>query len=95
VAAVRAPSWLVAEVLRQWERPSTADHLPRELLAVSLRRPSRALPALLSRWPDPIRALVGLEQPFDERARLPRQLKFYVVRSAAFLSRPLRRSNKL
>jgi len=91
--AVRAPPWLVAEVLRQWERPTTADHLPREPMAVSLRNPARALPALLSRWPDPIRAFVGLNRPFDERARLPGQLKFYVVRSAAFLSRPLRRPN--
>ena len=90
-AAARAPSWLVAEVLRQWEHPTTADHMPRELMAVSLRHPSRALPALLGRWPDPIRALVGLRRPFDERARLPRQLKLYVVQSAAFLRRPLRR----
>ncbi|MFL6337285.1 MAG: nucleotidyltransferase family protein [Pyrinomonadaceae bacterium] len=87
----RAPSWLVAEVLRQWERPTTADHLPREPMAVSLRHPARALPALLGRWPDPIEALVGLNQPFDERARLPRQFKFYAVRSADFLRRPLRR----
>ena len=91
--SARAPSWLVAEVLRQWERPTTAEHLPRELLAVSLRHPARALPALLSRWPDPIGAVVGLKQPFDERARLPRQLRFYVAQSAAFLKRPLRRSD--
>jgi hypothetical protein len=92
VKAARAPSWLVAEVLRRWERPCTADHLPRELMAASLRRPARALPALLSRWPDPIRAFGGLNQPFDERARVPRQLKFYLAQSAAFLKRPLRRS---
>lgn len=91
--AGRTPSWLVAEVLRQWERPTTADHLPRELLAVSLRHPLRALPALVGRWPDPVRAVVGLGLPFDERARLPRQLKFYVVQTAAFLKRPLRRSS--
>ena len=91
--AGRAPTWLVAEVLRQWERPTTADHLPREQMAVSLRHPARALPALLSRWPDPIKAVVGLNLPFDEKARLPRQLKFYVVQSAAFLRRPLRRPN--
>jgi hypothetical protein len=35
VSATRAPDWLVAEVLRQWERPCTADHLPRELMAVT------------------------------------------------------------
>ena len=89
--AGRAPSWLVAETLRRWERPTTADHLPRELMGVSLRHPARALPALLSRWPDPIQAFVGLNQPFDERPRLPRQLRFYVVRAAAFLRRPLQR----
>lgn len=91
VTAVRAPSWLVAEVLRQWERPATADHLPREPMATSLRHPSRVLPALKGRWPDSIRAVVGLKQPFDERARLPRQLKFYFVQCASFLKRPLRR----
>lgn len=93
VRAARAPPWLVEEVLRQWERPCTADHPPRELMAVSLRHPVRALPALINRWPDPIKAVVGLNQPFDERARLPRQFKFYVVQSAAFLRRPLRRPN--
>ncbi|HEX7313439.1 MAG TPA: nucleotidyltransferase family protein [Pyrinomonadaceae bacterium] len=90
VCGTRAPAWLLTEVLRQWERPTTADHEPRELMAVSLRNPLRALPALVGRWPDPVRALVGLNLPFDERARLPRQLKFYVVQSAAFLKRPLR-----
>lgn len=89
--AARAPAWLVAEVLRQWERPTTAEHLPRERMAVSLRHPARSLSALLSRWPDPIKAFVGLNQPFDERPRLPRQLKFYAVQSAAFLRRLLRR----
>ena len=89
-AAARAPSWLVAEVLRQWERPCTADHLPREPMSVSLRRPLRALPALLARWPDPICAAVGLRLPFDEDPRLPHQLAFYIVRSADFMKRPLR-----
>jgi hypothetical protein len=93
--AARAPAWLAAEVLRQWERPTTAEHLPRELMSVSMRHPARALPALLSRWPDPLRAAVGLNMPFDDGARLPRQLKFYAVQSAAFLRRSLRRSNKL
>lgn len=91
--SARAPSWLVAEVLRQWEHPCTADHLPRELMTSSLRCPWRALPALVNRWPDPVKAVVGLNVPFDDKARLPRQIKFYVVRSAAFLKRPLRRSN--
>jgi hypothetical protein len=93
VCETRAPAWLVAEVLRQWERPTTADHLPRELMAVSLRNPLRALPALVGRWPDPVRAVVGLNLPFDERPRLPRQLRFYFAQSAAFLKRPLRRSS--
>jgi hypothetical protein len=56
-------------------------------MTASLRRPARALPALISRWPDPIRAFVGLNQPFDERARLPRQVRFYALQSAAFLGR--------
>jgi Uncharacterised nucleotidyltransferase len=92
VSAASAPAWLVEEVLRQWERPSTADHIPRELMAVSLRHPSRALPALLGRWPDPIEAAVGLRMPFADGLRLPSQLAFYLVRSANFLKRPVRRA---
>jgi Uncharacterised nucleotidyltransferase len=92
VGAARAPAWLAREVLRQWERPCTADHAPRELMAESLRRPSRLIPALLDRWPDPIRAAVGLRMPFADAPRLPAQLAFYLVRSAAFLTRPLRRA---
>lgn len=87
VSETRAPNWLVAEVLRQWERPCTADHLPHELMAASLRHPSRALPALLARWPDPIRASVGLGQPLDDGPRLPMQIRFYLSQSAGFLKR--------
>lgn len=85
--AARAPAWLTREVLRQWESPCAADHRPREPLAVTLRRPARALPALLDRWPDPISAAFGLRLPFDESPRLPRQLAFYLLRSIAFLRR--------
>lgn len=92
VCAARAPVWLVAEVLRQWERPCTTDHLPREPMAASLRRPTRALPALLARWPDPISAAVGLRQPFGDGPRLPSQIAFYAIQSADFLTRPLRRT---
>ena len=90
--ACRAPAWLAGEVLRQWRRPCTDQHRPHELMAVSLRRPSRALPALASRWPDPIRASVGLGLPFDESSRLTRQLRSYLTQSVGFLKRPLRRS---
>lgn len=89
VRAARAPDWLVREVLRQWESPCTAEHLPRELMAVSLRRPSRALPALLERWPNPLEASVRLRLRLDGRPGLPRQLKAYLLRSAAFLKKPL------
>lgn len=88
--AFRAPAWLVREVLKQWERPCTAERRPRELLAVSLRRPAGALPALLARWPDPIRASVGLGLPLDESPRLPRQVGLYLAQSAAYLGRRLR-----
>ncbi|MDT5156662.1 MAG: hypothetical protein QOC61_2319 [Acidobacteriota bacterium] len=91
VSSRRAPEWLVEEVLTQWERPCTAERWPHELMSVSLRRPSRVLTALLKRWPDPIRASVGLGLPFDGSPRLPRQLAFYLLQSARFLNRPLRR----
>jgi hypothetical protein len=94
MSATRALSWLVAEVLRRWERPCTADHLPRELMTVSLRHPSRALPALLVRWPDPIRAVVGLRLPLDESPRLLRQLRFYLLQSAGFLKKAVSTSTR-
>ena len=87
----RTPEWLINEVLEQWERPCIEQRRPLEPMAVSLRRPSRVLPALLARWPDPIRTAVGLGLPLDKRPGWPRQVKFYLAQSAAFLSRPLRR----
>lgn len=92
VRAFRAPEWLFGEVLKQWQRPCTDQRRPRELMAVSLRRPSRALPALLDRWPDPIRASIRLGLPFDESLGLTRQLRFYLTQSADFLKRPPRRA---
>lgn len=92
VRAIRAPGWLVSEVLNQWRRPCTFQRRPHELMAVSLRRPSSVLAALLARWPDPIRAAVRLSLPLDESPRLPRQLKFYLAQSSSFLKRPLRRA---
>ncbi len=94
VKKLRAPEWLVREVLNQWKRPCTDQRRPHELMAVSLRRPSSVLPALLARWPDPIRAAVRLYLPLDESPRLPRQLKFYLVQSTSFLKRPLRRERR-
>jgi hypothetical protein len=94
IKAFRAPEWLIREVLTQWNRPCTAERRPHELIAVSLRRPFRVLPALLARWPDPIRASVGLKLPLDESPRLPRQFKFYIAQSAAFLKRPLQWAQK-
>lgn len=87
IRSATPPRWLTAEVLRQWESPRTDDHLPRELMAVSLRHPSRVVPALLSRWPDPIIAAVGTGTQFGERARLPTQLKFFLSRASCFLRR--------
>jgi hypothetical protein len=85
VRSVKLPRWLTTEVLRQWETPCTEHHLPRELMAASLRRPSRVLPALFARWPDPIRAAVGMGAELDEAVRLPRQLMFYLYRASRFL----------
>jgi hypothetical protein len=87
LGAARAPGWLAEEVLRQWEKPRTADHLPRELMAVSLRNPVRALPALAARWPGPIQAAVGLRRPFHRRPGLSLKASYYLLRSARFLSR--------
>ena len=87
VKEFRAPAWLAEEVLRQWERPCTADRLPRELMSVSLRHPTRVLPALASRWPDPIRTLVETGRPIGPKPGLLLKASHYLAGSARFVSR--------
>lgn len=92
VLSVKPPEWLVTEVLKQWESPCTEDHLPEELMAISLKHPSRVIPALLARWPDPIRASVGTRTYFDNRIRLPKQLTFFTAQATRFLRDSIKRA---
>lgn len=84
VSSTEPPAWLAAEVLKQWASPCTEHHLPRELMALSLRNPKRLVPALLARWPDPIRAYVSTGTAFDSEVKFPKQLRCYLSAATHF-----------
>jgi hypothetical protein len=70
------PSWLVPALLRQWETPCYADHpLGEESILVGLVRPWRVLGIVRERWWDPIQVTVWADAAFDERSRVPLQLR--------------------
>ena len=89
------PRWLVAAVLKQWEKPCVIDHAPLELMAASLRHPRGVIGALRKRWPDPIQASIRMRAPLNEWPRLPYQVGEYVSKAATFVTRAagLRREN--
>jgi len=84
------PRWLVAAVLKQWEKPCVIDHAPLELMADSLRHPRRVVGALRKRWPDPIQATIRMRAPLNEWPRLPYQVGEYVSKAATFVTKTRR-----
>ncbi|HEX8847094.1 MAG TPA: nucleotidyltransferase family protein [Pyrinomonadaceae bacterium] len=85
--ASKIPAWLVQAVLKQWEKPCLIDHLPPELIMVSLRHPSRVVKALKARWPDPIEATIRMGGPMNGLPRLPFQVGGYVAKTKHFMTR--------
>ncbi len=81
------PRWLLPAVLKQWEKPCSADHAPPELIMTSLRHPTHILKAIGDRWPDPISASIRMNAPFNELPRLPFQIANYIVNLALFVGR--------
>jgi hypothetical protein len=83
----RLPSWLISQVLKQWESPYPTLHPPMSyfppLLTYVRGRPG-GLQALGKRWPDPIEATVRMNGPFNGFPRLPFQLGYCLVRAAKF-----------
>jgi hypothetical protein len=77
------PRWLVPAVLRQWASPYR--RYTDQRMATYLRNPAGVLPALRSRWPNPIEATVSLHGPFNDLPRLPFQLGDWLVRLARFV----------
>lgn len=85
--AEKIPNWLVAAVLKQWEKPCLIDRLPPELMMVSLRHPARMARALRNRWPDPIQATIRMRGPMNKWPRLPFQVGEYVAKTTHFMTR--------
>jgi hypothetical protein len=73
----RLPGWLAPAVMRQWGSHANVLYTIRTHLA----NRTGLVQALRNRWPNPIRATVRVNGPFDEGARLPYQLA-YVLRLA-------------
>jgi hypothetical protein len=87
LASKRLPRWLTRTVLKQWEKPYAHAHEAPPLMRSYFRRPMGAFGALRRRWPDPIRATVYFNRPFNRFPRLPFQLGKFLSRSTQFLAR--------
>ena len=88
--AERLPSWLIANVLKQWETPYSMSQAPlthRAPMANYLRDPRGLLKDLRRRWPNPIEATVYVGGPFNELPRWPFQAGECIGRTAKFVAR--------
>ena len=88
--AARLPSWLAANVLKQWETPYNMSQAPvthKAPMAQYLRDPRGLLGDLRRRWPNPIEATVYVGGPFNELPRWPFQVGECVGRTAKFIAR--------
>jgi len=76
------PRWLVNSILNRWSNPNSPDlSLFVDQVRHCWRQPRRLIEALWERWPNPIQATVDADGPFDDRARLPFQLRNYKSRA--------------
>jgi Uncharacterised nucleotidyltransferase len=86
--AENLPSWLISNVLKQWEKPFATHHGTgkyRASMGSYLRRPSGVFEDLRRRWPSPIEATVYTRGPFNELPRFPFQIGECVARTAKFM----------
>lgn len=86
----KLPRWLIPNVLKQWESPSTMNHgvmKHRSAMVNYLRNPAGLLRDILNRWPNPIEATVYTGGPFNNLPRWPFQIGECFSRTAKFLSR--------
>ena len=77
------PSWLVANVLKQWAKPFAIFQPPMSHpipMTELLRHPSGLLEGLRQRWPNPILATISVNGEFNNFPRLPYQVANCLVR---------------
>jgi hypothetical protein len=82
VAAHSVPPWLLAAVIRQWDRsqnPNTKGVAVPTLLS-KLKSPKRLCSDVYSRWDQPILATVEFNGDFGPSPRLPYQLAYLLSR---------------
>jgi Uncharacterised nucleotidyltransferase len=87
--ASRLPSWLLPNVLKQWETPFNFQQAPFKHQAPMekyLHNPRGLLDDMRARWPNPIVATISLNGPFNEIPRFPFQLGNCLSRTAKFLA---------
>jgi Uncharacterised nucleotidyltransferase len=75
------PGWLIPSVLKQWSRPYPAN-LPlfTRQIKGSWWKPG-LVTAVRQRWPNPIQATIDANGRFDNRTRLPFQIRHWVARA--------------
>jgi hypothetical protein len=86
----RLPSWLVPNVLQQWETPYSMSQAPathHAPMAKYLRDPRGLLADLGRRWPKPIEATVYVGGPLNELPRWPFQVAECISRTGKFVAR--------
>jgi hypothetical protein len=86
---LRLPTWLVPNVLKQWETPYSMSQRPvthRAPMSTYLRNPRGLLKDLQLRWPNPIEATIYVGGPFNELPRWPFQVGECIGRTAKFIA---------
>ena len=94
-AKASLPSWLIDNVLKQWENPNAINQAPMNHpvpFSQLLRHPSGLLEGLRQRWPNPILATISVNGRFNDYPRLPYQMANCITRLGRVL---LNRTNEL
>jgi hypothetical protein len=76
-ARAKVPSWLIDNVLANWERPFTVQHEPHNHqapISYYLRSPRGVMADLRRRWPNPILATISVNGMFGKRRRVRYQI---------------------
>lgn len=82
------PSWIVANVLKQWAKPFAIYQPPMSHpipMTDLLRHPSGLLEGLRQRWPNPILATISVNGEFNNLPRLPYQVANCLARIGRLL----------
>jgi hypothetical protein len=85
------PSWLVANILQQWESPFAINQPPMSHpipMADLLRHPANLFEGLKQRWPNPILATISVNGRFNNLPRLPYQMANCLFRIAKLVFGP-------